>query len=115
MYFINNRILMTLIWLRQYPTTVLLSLIFGTYPSTVHHITKHTWMKMWEVCAPLVQWPSQQQWLDKRGKWPEMPNVVGMIDETSHEIEVPMNEPQQDFYSGHRKYHCIHTQVIYFQ
>ncbi|CAC5357895.1 unnamed protein product [Mytilus coruscus] len=45
-------------------------------------------------------------------KWPEMPNVVGMIDGTSHEILIPSTEPQQDFYSGHRKYHCIHTQVI---
>ncbi|CAC5413927.1 unnamed protein product [Mytilus coruscus] len=28
----------------------------------------------------------------------EMPNLVGMIDGTSHEILIPSTEPQQDFY-----------------
>ena len=41
----------------------------------------------------------------------DMPNVVSAIDGTSHEIQIPSNEPQQQFDSGHRKYHCIHTQV----
>jgi hypothetical protein len=36
-----------------------------------------------------------------------MPNVVSAIDGTSHEIQIPSNEPQQQFDSGHRKYHCI--------
>jgi hypothetical protein len=30
---------------------------------------------------------------------------------TSHEIQIPFNEPQQQFDSGHGKYYCIHTQV----
>jgi hypothetical protein len=40
-----------------------------------------------------------------------MPNVVSAIDGTSHEIQIPSNEPQQQFDSVHRKEHCIHTQV----
>lgn len=109
---VTNRILMTLIWLRQYHTYALLSLNFGLSVSTINHIIRHTWIKLWEVFSPIVVWPTPEEWLNKRGKWHEMPNVVGMIDGTSHEILVPMNEPQQDFYSGHRKYHCIHTQVF---
>lgn len=109
---VTNRILMTLIWLRQYHTYALLSLNFGLSVSTISHIIRHTWIKLWEVFSPIVVWPTPEEWLNKRGKWHEMPNVVGMIDGTSHEILVPMNEPQQDFYSGHRKYHCIHTQVF---
>jgi hypothetical protein len=40
-----------------------------------------------------------------------MPNVVCAIDKSSHEIQIPSNEPQQQFYSGHKKQHCIHTYV----
>lgn len=108
---VQNRILLTLIWLRQYPTYTLLSMSFGISIATVGLIIKKMWIILWEICAPNVRWPTRQEWLNRRGKWPEMPNVVGMIDGTSHEILIPSTEPQQDFYSGHRKYHCIHTQV----
>ncbi|XP_071146166.1 uncharacterized protein [Mytilus edulis] len=47
-----------------------------------------------------------------RGNWPEMANVIGAIDGTSHEIWIPSTEPQEEFYSGHRKFHCIHTQIV---
>ena len=59
-------------------------------------------MKLWEVFSLSVVWPTREQWFEKRGKLAEMPNVLGMIDGTSHEILIPINEPQQDFYSGHR-------------
>lgn len=42
----------------------------------------------------------------------ELPCVVGAIDATSHEIYIPENEPQRLYYSGHRKYHCMHTQIV---
>ena len=37
--------------------------------------------------------------------------ICSAIDGTSHEIQISFNEHQQQFDSGHRKYHCIHTQV----
>ena len=58
-----------------------------------------------------IQWPTIPVWWQKKGYCSDMPNVVSTIDETSHEIQIPSNEPQQQFDSGHRKYHCIHTQV----
>ncbi|CAG2230612.1 unnamed protein product [Mytilus edulis] len=95
---VQNRILLTLIWLRQYPTYTLLSMSFGISIATVGLIIKKMWIILWEICAPNVR--------------PEMPNVVGMIYGTSHEIRIPSKEPHQDFYSGNSKYHCIHSQVI---
>jgi hypothetical protein len=47
----------------------------------------------------------------KRKGMPDIPSVVSAIDGTSHEIQIPFNEPQQQFDSGHGKYYCIHTQV----
>lgn len=108
---LKNRVLLTLIWLRQYPTYTLLSLSFGLSVANVGKLINNMWVLLWEVCSPLVTWPSVQEWTAKQGHWREMANVVGSIDGTSHEILVPMVEPQQEFYSGHRNYHCIHTQV----
>jgi len=41
-----------------------------------------------------------------------MHKVVSAIDGTLHEIQIPSNEPQHQFDSGHRKYHCIHKNII---
>jgi hypothetical protein len=42
---------------------------------------------------------------------PDMSSVVFAIDGTSHEIQIPFNEHQQQFDSGQRNYYYIHTQV----
>jgi hypothetical protein len=47
-----------------------------------------------------------------RGVWSKLPFALGAIDCTSHEIYRPGNEPQEQYYSGHRCYHAIHTQII---
>jgi len=46
------------------------------------------------------------------GNWPEFPNVVGVIDSTPHQIYQPLSEAQRPFYSGHRHYHCMNTQLV---
>ena len=58
-----------------------------------------------------IQWPTIPVWWQRKGYCSDMPNSVSAIDGTSHEIQIQFNEPQQQFDSGHRKYHCIHTQV----
>ncbi|XP_061179072.1 uncharacterized protein LOC133187673 [Saccostrea echinata] len=109
---LENRVLMTLIWLRHYPTYPMLSLCFGASTSSVGYILKKTWFMLWDILSSEIRWPTAAEWLSMRGRWDNMQNVVGAIDGTSHEIYIPQTEPQQEFYSGHRKYHCIHTQVI---
>ena len=37
---------------------------------------------------------------------------MGCIDGTPHEIYWPEVEPQWEFYSGHRHYHLMNTQLI---
>ncbi|VDI80370.1 Hypothetical predicted protein [Mytilus galloprovincialis] len=106
---LRNRLLLTLVWLRQYPTYPILSLIFGICNTLVGSIVNTMWLILWEA---LIVWPDVNSWQQKIGKWSEMPNVLASIDGTSHEILIPSTEPQEEFYSGHRKYHCFHTQVI---
>ena len=49
---------------------------------------------------------------DAKRPWEKLADTVGAIDGTSHEIYRPMNEPQQQFYSGNRSYHCLHTHMV---
>ncbi|KAK3100045.1 hypothetical protein FSP39_013878 [Pinctada imbricata] len=110
----QNRLLLTLIWLRLYPTLSILSLIFDIPSMTISRTVEDTWMALWHALTPKIKWPSAGEWRQKYGKWPEMPHVVGAIDGTSHEILVPEID-QQLFYSGHRHFHCFHTQEVYME
>jgi hypothetical protein len=42
-----------------------------------------------------IQWPTIPVWWQKKRYCSDMPNVVSAIDGTSHEIQIPSNEPQQ--------------------
>ena len=46
-----------------------------------------------------------------QGQWSNSHVAVGAIDGTSHHIYRPVDH-QRQFYSGHRNYHCLHTQVV---
>ena len=106
----GNRLLLTLIWLRHYPTYETLSLLFKVPKTSVFRIVHKTWIAMWQYFREKNMWHNRHEWLQLRGTWPEMPNVVGAIDGTSHRIYMPKRN-QQLYYSGHRKCHCLHTQV----
>ena len=77
-------------------------------------------MKLIYICLPIfeeyfgsfVRWPTLNEWLELRGEWQKLPLVIGAIDGTSSEIYRPQTEPQEHYFSGHRHYHCIHTQVV---
>ena len=106
----RNKLLMTLIWLRHYPTYAIVSLMFNISVTSVYRIVEEVWMVMLQHFAPHVRWPTRNEWEQQVSTWPEMPYVVGAIDGTSHRILIPQVN-QQLFYSGHRTCHCVHTQV----
>ena len=58
-----------------------------------------------------LQWPNLREWQSFRGNWPTTALAVGAIDGKSHEINRPVNN-QEQFYYGHRHYHCIHTHIV---
>ena len=55
---------------------------------------------------------SFREWSSFRGNWEKIADAVGAIDGTSNEIYRPCTEPQDQFYSGNRSYHCLHTQMV---
>ena len=109
---ITNQILLVLIWLRKYPHCDNLALWFDIDPSSVVRIIYKIVPELWQYFSNQVRWPNPQEWMNLRGNWPEFPNAVGSIDSTPHEIYCPLTEPQRLFYSGHRHYHCMNTQLV---
>ena len=80
--------------------------------SSVERIVNIIWPILSQHYAPEIVWPGIAEWNNLRGIWPDMPSIVACIDGTSHIIFRPNTEPQAEFYSGHRSFHCFHTVVI---
>lgn len=107
-----NRLLLVLLWLRSYPCYNLLSLLFDVSSHTVSMHIRALIPILWEIYSPNIAWPSRQQWLQLHGNWSNIPTALAAIDGTSHAIYRPQVEPQEEYYSGHRHVHCIHTQIV---
>lgn len=108
----TNQILLVLMWLRKYPHTDSLALWFDIDPPSITRMIYRLVPELWQYFHNQIRWPNPQAWLNLCGNWPEFPNTVGSIDTTPHEIYRPITEPQRLFYSGHRHYHCMHTQLV---
>lgn len=108
----TNKVLLTLFWLRKYPCIDTLALIFDISPSTVSAIVHRVVSVLWRFFRNQITWPSNAEWNNMRGNWRSFPDAVGCIDGTPHEICRPQAEPQAEFYSGHRHYHLMNTQLI---
>ncbi|CAG2246549.1 unnamed protein product [Mytilus edulis] len=108
----KNRVMLYIMWLRSYPSYHVLALIFNVSVSTVQAEINACMPIFQRALESFVQWPALNEWRGKRGIWPKLPAAVGAIDGTSVEIYRPQIEPQELYYSGHRHYNAIHTQVI---
>jgi hypothetical protein len=63
--------------------------------STVDRVLNSTWGDLLKMCNRKIQCPTIPVWWQKNGYCSDMPNVVSAIDGTSHETQIPSNEPQQ--------------------
>ena len=45
-----------------------------------------------------ITWPTVEEWRNMKQTWGKIPNAVGTIDATSHEIYRPSTEPQHLFF-----------------
>ena len=56
------------------------------------------------MCNHKIQWPTISVWWQRKIYCSDMPNVVSAIDGTSHEIQIPSNEPQQKIHFQQTNY-----------
>ena len=109
---LKNQVLLVMIWLRKYPYLDSLALLFDISIQTVSAIIYHVIPVLWRYFQSQVTWPTLAEWNAMRRAWPMFPNAVGCIDGTPHKIYRPEQEPQREFYSGHRHFHLMSTQII---
>lgn len=107
----RNKLLLFMIWMRQYPSYGLLSLLFYVNEQYVHDIIR-TLLPIVSLTSYQrhVRWPTPLEWR----RMPRLAgNSVGIIDGTPHLIRRPWRgNLQQLFYSGHRKTHILNNQVV---
>ena len=110
---IVNRILLLYIWLRKYPCLNTLSLMFDVSPQTVSALIYQGIIVLWRYFRSNATWPTNRECTEMRNKLQQFPNLaVGCINVTQHEILVLSTEPLRQFYSGHRHFHLLNTQMI---
>jgi len=96
-----------IMWLRSYPSYHNLALIFNVSVATVHNeINKYIPIIKRSV-EHFVQWPTINEWREKRCSWTKLESAVGVIDSTSTAIYHPQIEPHELYFSGHRHFHAI--------
>ena len=88
--FFNLQVLLTLIWLRKYPTLHHLASQFEIPVTCVHRIIHKLLPLFHVVLVPkYIIWHSQQNWQNLAGTIPQWPNVVAILDGTPLRISRP--------------------------
>lgn len=112
----RNQFLLTLVWLRLYPTCEVLGYFFDVSDSTAHRVVKR--------CLPILEEAGRDEIAKskahaarKRGYklgeiFDQIPGLVVIIDAFEQEIERPTKRKEADeWYSGKKKTHTIKSQV----
>ena len=108
----RNWVLLFVIWLRVYPTYNLLSNVFDVSVTVVGTEITSLLPVFCEKLDHFLVWPTEEDWRSMLGVWTKLPMAVGAIYCSSHRIYRPEVEPQKLYYSRHRHFHCLHTQVV---
>jgi len=111
---LRDRLLLTLFWLRVYPTYELLGWFFGLDKSNAWHNVQDVLATLEQMaCFPLER-PKEQRLLasqeDLFDAFPEVRLVVDATEQSFHRLKGWDN--QKPFYSGKKKRHTIKAQLI---
>src|SRR5262249_3584719 len=112
---LRDRLLMTLFWLRVYPTYRLLGWFFGLDQSNAWHNVQDVLATLAQMASFPLERPDRQRQpqasLDEVfAAFPQVRVVVDATEQSFHRLKGWDN--QKPFYSGKRKRHTIKTQII---
>jgi IS5 family transposase len=113
---LQERLLMTLIWLRLYLSTEALGFFFGVSKSTASRNTRNLLPALRQVGEATLGWPEPP----KRGQGKSVaqalqscPDLYAFVDATEQAVQRPHQEASQKIhYSGKKKRHTRKTQII---
>lgn len=110
----RNRLLMAMIWLRNYPTYDVLGFLFDLNKSNISRNLKPILAVLSQELGADIQWPDKTQGRRKLAQFmQDFPEVVAIVDATEQAIQRPKDyETQKAHYSGKKKRHTLKTQVV---
>ena len=109
-----NRLLMTMIWLRIYPTYDVLGFLFDLDKSNIGRNLQGVLSVLQQELGDEIQWPDKsQRKRDLAAFMQNFPDVVAIVDATEQPTQRPKDgETQKTYYSGKKKRHTLKTQIV---
>jgi hypothetical protein len=110
----TNQLLLTIIWLRQYPTNEVLGFLFGVSDSTASRILARMLPLLEDAGKDTMRMPDpgrkRRKTLDTLLK--ETPELAVIIDTFEQRVQRPRDRQQADgYYSGKKKQHTLKSQL----
>lgn len=110
----RDQILLTVIWLRQYPRQPVLGYLFGVSQTAVSHYVSHVLPVLEQAGLDTMRMPDpgkkRRRSLDDLLR--AMPDLVVVIDSFEQKVQRPRGEEaQKPYYSGKKKAHTMKSQV----
>lgn len=111
-----DQFLLTLVWLRLYPTYEVLVYFFGVSDSSAHR-TVHRCLPWLETAGRREIQHSQAHAARKRGYnllaiFEQVPGLAVIVDAFEQAVERPSSRQEADkFYSGKKKHHTLKSQI----
>ena len=112
----RDQLLLTIVWLRLYPTYEVLGYLFGISDSSAYRVVKRCLPILEDAGREEIQ-RSQVHAARKRGYnlegiFEQIPGLAVIVDTFEQEIERPSNRQEADsYYSGKKKRHTMKSQV----
>ena len=109
----RNQVLLTMMWIRRYPTMNHLASTFGIPVSCAHRIINRIIRLLHVYAVPkYIKWHTANQWQSLCGFVDHWPRVVGIVDGTPFRINKPKGLMQRLFYRKDRHFHFLNWIVI---
>jgi len=110
----SDQILLTVIWLRQYPVHEVLAYFFSVSPAAVSRYIRHVLPVLEQAGKDTMRLPDpgrkRRRQLDELLK--AIPELVVVIDSFEQKVQRPADPTQRDaLYSGKKKMHTLKSQV----
>jgi DDE superfamily endonuclease/Helix-turn-helix of DDE superfamily endonuclease len=110
----RDQLLLTVVWLRQYPTHEVLGYLFGVHPPTVGRYLEHVLPLLEQAGRDTMRMPDpgrkRRRSLDRL--LADTPELAVVIDSFEQKIQRPKDKTKRDaYYSGKKKTHTLKSQV----
>jgi hypothetical protein len=109
----QSHLFITLFWLRNYPTDIIMKMIFHVDERKITRILRRTLTSIYESLGNLISWPTDAEFEEMKSKWNEhlpkhLKDLVCVVDGT--EIRIPRpSQPieERSTYSVKKKQHSF--------